>query len=1072
MRPGTALNLTALLAFTACADNTQVAARASELTLARPLAWLSIDGEGVVQAGSCARFDLAGYVTNPNGTSSRVTAPEDLPIALSSTAGSLFADARCALALGPSAVIEAGSRSASVWLRVATPQAVTLDAAALGLSATRAVSVEALGPAVAVALTGPSTVVTGVSCLRYVAGLRDAHGWATTSPGPLTLGFSNDGAGAFFTDRLCTTRGGSATVAAGGGSAGMWFRDEVVESVTLRATGQGLADGVREVRSTRASRLALTGASVIGRGQCAPYVLRSQDEGGAAVGLSADTTVSLTGSGAGRFSDLPDCSTIVTAVPFRAGRSSVRVYFTDAVSEALTLRAAAPAFEEAASLPVAVASPSRLSVTGPASIDEGVCAPYAVTLQGSAGTSTVAVSAVTALAITLSQSLTGSLYAADGCAGPAVTATSIPAGASSVTVWLRQATVAAPDGYDLNRLSAADPAGALAAGSKSVTVVARAVPTYLSLAGPAVGAVGVPTVLTVAMRTVGGALTTRGLSTSVALSSTGAERFYNEGCTSPLTGERVSIPAGQSSVRVCVSREAIDAPTLGARATYTTTAGAITLLGSLGIRTRSRTLVGGPASTWRARCTPYSLHLPGVLPPTAPQSVTVTLTASASAPTTHVGFYSDPACATAVTTVDLTAGSTVGFFAESSRADTLVLRGTVASDLIDAEAYPVTALELPGSITVTPATATLVVGQQQSFGAAGNFSGERRDVTDACLWRSSVPSVASVTEGVASALSAGQATMECSLSTRSYAGPTGAATVTVTSPTVGCGSGRPACSAGQVCAWDTTCLTPCSAGGPACPSGTTCAGPTGGSYCVGTCGASLPACPTNWSCLTLGFCVPSSVCGALPICGTACCALGQVCTAGACVSPTCPAGQAYCAGACVDILANSASCGGCGVTCGAGQTCQAGACVTPCGAGQSRCGGVCRYLGSDPANCGVCGQVCGAGRVCSIGMCAVGCAAHLTACSVGGGTVCTNLAIDRDNCGACGTRCAAGEACVRPFPGSPPACAATRCPGMPECGEICRDHYNDRAHCGGCGITCGANQYCSMGHCQLSPGDA
>ena len=83
------------------------------------------------------------------------------------------------------------------------------------------------------------------------------------------------------------------------------------------------------------------------------------------------------------------------------------------------------------------------------------------------------------------------------------------------------------------------------------------------------------------------------------------------------------------------------------------------------------------------------------------------------------------------------------------------------------------------SIAVTPASPGLLIAETQAFTATGDYSdGSQQDLTDAVLWSSSDPAVASVSnapgsEGLATALAAGSTTVTASAAASSIDGSTG-----------------------------------------------------------------------------------------------------------------------------------------------------------------------------------------------------------------------------------------------------------------------------------------------------------
>jgi len=125
---------------------------------------------------------------------------------------------------------------------------------------------------------------------------------------------------------------------------------------------------------------------------------------------------------------------------------------------------------------------------------------------------------------------------------------------------------------------------------------------------------------------------------------------------------------------------------------------------------------------------------------------------------------------------------------------------------------------------------------------------------------------------------------------------------------------------------------------------------------------------------------------------------------------TCPEGQLLCSGSCVDPSVSADHCGACGTMCALGQICTAGACVDSdaCGMSESMCGDACVNTSSDNNHCGGCNNACGQGATCQAGACSCG-GAGLTYC----GAACVNTMSDEQNCGACLNACNAGEMCVQ-----------------------------------------------------------
>src|SRR5208337_1168110 len=76
------------------------------------------------------------------------------------------------------------------------------------------------------------------------------------------------------------------------------------------------------------------------------------------------------------------------------------------------------------------------------------------------------------------------------------------------------------------------------------------------------------------------------------------------------------------------------------------------------------------------------------------------------------------------------------------------------------------------SIAVTPANPSIAAGQQQPFTATGTYTdGSHQNLTSTATWTSSAPSVATISGGLATALTAGNTTIQAT--SGSISGSTG-----------------------------------------------------------------------------------------------------------------------------------------------------------------------------------------------------------------------------------------------------------------------------------------------------------
>jgi alpha-tubulin suppressor-like RCC1 family protein len=148
---------------------------------------------------------------------------------------------------------------------------------------------------VAIQLAGPSSGIAGACSGAYSLQLADDRGAATVSSDGVSIALSGAGHGAFYADAACAQAVTSVAIAAGGGSAQVYLKDTVAESLSLSAQASGLSAGVAQlaVAAGAASRLAFSvspssaGTAGVALAQ-APSVQATDAYGNLASGFAAD----------------------------------------------------------------------------------------------------------------------------------------------------------------------------------------------------------------------------------------------------------------------------------------------------------------------------------------------------------------------------------------------------------------------------------------------------------------------------------------------------------------------------------------------------------------------------------------------------------------------------------------------------------------------------------------------------------------------------------------------------------------------------------------------------------------
>jgi hypothetical protein len=234
------------------------------------------------------------------------------------------------------------------------------------------------------------------------------------------------------------------------------------------------------------------------------------------------------------------------------------------------------------------------------------------------------------------------------------------------------------------------------------------------------------------------------------------------------------------------------------------------------------------------------------------------------------------------------------------------------------------------------------------------------------------------------------------------------------------------------------------------------------------------------------------------MCGSATCATGERCVAGACRRPCTGdmqcSGASCCGGYCTNTQSDRDHCGACDQACATGLSCAAGECAMPmcsgdpgdpipvdpdwdagvadmdAGAEEDMAPPVFGANGCPPNE--VCsdegdGPVCLCGtdpgcppdERCEDGDCLCGdgpgCETAQTCCDAS----CVDLASDEGNCGLCGHACREGHTCTG---------GACSCPTAGErlCDGECVDMQTDEDNCGRCGRACADGASCVAGRCE------
>ncbi len=575
-------------------------------------------------------------------------------------------------------------------------------------------------PAVGLAfVSAPRTASAGTCSEPVELSLADEYGAPSLTPSPLTVTLtSSQNVGfALFSDPACTTAASTLDLAAGQGSARLYFRGTRAGGVTLTAAAPALAQATQAqtVSPAAADRLAFTSApQVLNAASCsAPLDVTLQDPFGNAAPATSATGVDFAATPSAGFRFFSDalCTVEVTFAPVAAGVSSVRVYASGTVATVVQLLAGSGGLmsttQELRINPEGFAT--RLAfVTPERSAPAGGCSELlTVQTQDSFGNAVAGVGAVQ-VSLAAAPSAGFTFFTDDACTLAAATVT-ITAGNSNRTFYFVGTTAGSVT------LTASSP------GLTPVSQVAQVTsgtPSRLAFSTPprTVTANGCSAALTVQLQDALGNpavdVTARTVD-FLAAPAPGVAFFSDAACAVPAGA--VGLPAGAGSASVYLRATSAGMVTVTAQSTGLTDAVQVENITAavpsrLAIASAAQTVAAGACSA------PFVLEVrdaSGNLT-TVPAATSAAL---AAAPPAGFAFYSDAACATAITAAPLPAGaSSATVFFRGTAAGPVTLTATTAGLTPASQAQTLTPAAPDRFAFTTPARSVVAGACSQVLG--------------------------------------------------------------------------------------------------------------------------------------------------------------------------------------------------------------------------------------------------------------------------------------------------------------------------------------------------------------------
>ena len=347
-----------------------------------------------------------------------------------------------------------------------------------------------------------------------------------------------------------------------GGQSETWFyfKNNTAQTVTLASNTGGFTQATKGVtiNPDTPSVLGLAGQGTITAGACsaAAFTVSTNDGFGNASNVGENTTMTLSGAGAGSFYATAGCGAgTITNVTVSTGQSAANFYYKNNSVETVTLAAASGGFSSSTKvLAVNAAGVTVLALTGPSPLTAGTCSAiaYTVTTKDDFG-NTANVGSDTG--VTMSGGGAGAFYGTAGCGAGAISSVTVANGQSAATFYFKDNSA--------QSVTLAAQSGVLTSGSRAV-VIDPASPTVLALAGasPLTAGTCSATAYTVTTKDAFGNVSNVGGTTSLTLSGAGAGSFYGTaGCGAGAVSS-VSVTGGQSQATFYYKNDVAQAVTL------------------------------------------------------------------------------------------------------------------------------------------------------------------------------------------------------------------------------------------------------------------------------------------------------------------------------------------------------------------------------------------------------------------------------------------------------------------------------------------------------------------------------
>lgn len=667
-----------------------------------------------VTAGACSPA-VTVTVQDAFGNAAPVTQALDVSlVAAPATGFSFFTNPACTTA-GAQAQVPAASASVDVAFIGTSAGVVTMTASATGLAdATQTARINPLGFATKLVIVSAAQTLPVAQCSGALAvQTQDSLGNAVSNPGavPVTLGSAPVGGLDFFSDAACTAPATMLTLGAGSSTEVVYFIGRVAGAVTAQVDSAGL-QGDQQTQTILAGppdHLAIVSPPRTETvGACSAEVLvQVQDSLNFATAAPAPITIALGAAPAAGFTFYSDasCTTVATSVTLAAGATTTRAWFRSTRVGTVRIDASSAGLVRAQQdeTLTAGASAQLAFTTAPQTVSAGACSAIATVEVRDAFGNPAPQAAPRPVAFAAAPSAGFTFYSDPGCTMPIASA-SVAVGASQASFFFRASSVGTVTVTASSAgLTAAQQAETVQPGAPAALAFTTAVQTRQ--AGTCSG------VVTVQVRDALGNTSPVAALTTVALAAAPAPGFtlYSDAaCTAVVT--QLTLAGGASSgsfyfrgtVAQPVDVTASSTGLASATQRETISAGADA---SLAFTTPPRIVNAGACSAV------LNVQVQDAFGNAAPQAAARTVSLSA-APSAGFTFYSDAACATAVTSVTIGASASTGaFYVRGTTASSVVVTAQSTGVSNATQTVTVTAASTPSKLAFTTPARTVTSSQ-------------------------------------------------------------------------------------------------------------------------------------------------------------------------------------------------------------------------------------------------------------------------------------------------------------------------------------------------------------------------